>query len=280
MIIFAPLLALFALGASHPFIDAPMNLTLDPNNGLLPVPTYYSGAYHQSEHYLSSKRVEVQIDFSQIDIQSVKNSLFAGIGVQSPNCCKDGLDYGYRADLLFNSSGIFLVARAWETCDINVACGGFPWISIMHQTVTPLQQDIESVMLAMEWKKDERTVAWYYKSGSDWREYSHFIPPNIENAYFNLGVIGVGNPITNPETGNAYFYQAGVSIPHPNPAPAGSLTFDCPAYYDAEAVRHCVEMDHSPWELTLEGPMEMGDPERRNHHNYDWLQDDSKIRLT
>ncbi|MGI0037663.1 MAG: hypothetical protein ACRD99_04830, partial [Nitrososphaera sp.] len=241
----AALLAFFVLGASHPFMDAPMNLGMDPDSEQIPKPTYYSGAYHYSETYLPSKRVEVEIELAKFDPGAVKDFLFAGIGAQSPNCCKDGLDYGYRADMFFNKSGTFLVARAWETCDLNVACSGFPWISAIHQSMVPLPADsVQTVMLAMEWQRDERTVKWLYKEAeSEWKEFSHFFSPEIENPYFNLGVIPVGNPFSNPDSGNVFFYQAGVSLPEEDSGAAGAIGFHCPAYYDKDGIKQCVELE-------------------------------------
>jgi hypothetical protein len=91
-------------------------------------------------------------------------------------------------------------------------------------------------MLAAEWR--DKTVDWYYGIGGEWRRYSSFATPGIENPYFNLGVIWVGSPFTNGESKNAYFYQAGVSTSHA----AARVTFDCPAYYDKEGVKHCVAL--------------------------------------
>ena len=240
------LFGFFILGAVHPFIDAPMSLTVMDDDDLMPKPTSYSVAYHYSENYYSTKRVEVEVNLTQFNIGSVGDFLFAGMGVQSPNCCKDGLDYGYRADLFFNQSGLFLAAWAWETCDINVACSGHPWASEMHQSIVRLPSDAhsETILLAMEWQPDGRTVKWYYgKSAAEWIEYSRFISPEIENPYFNLGVIPVGNPFTNPDTGNAFFFQVGVSEPGSASSALGSIGFHCPSYYDKDGIKQCVKLE-------------------------------------
>jgi hypothetical protein len=236
-IVFVPVFAIFALAGAHVYMDAPMNLSMDAP-GAIVQPTYYAGAYHD-EKYFATKRVEVQVDLARFDDSMVKNNDFAlaGIGAQSPNCCKDGLDYGYRADVLFTKAGRYLVARAWETCDQNTGCSGLPWISIMHESKVPLQANYSSVMLAMEW--DGRTVNWYYKAGGNWSKYSSFETPGIENPYFNLGVIWVGNSFTNTGSSEAYFYQAGVSTSSPA-ASYGQVTFHCPAYYDREGEKQCV----------------------------------------
>jgi hypothetical protein len=96
-------------------------------------------------------------------------------------------------------------------------------------------------MLAMEWDKDD-TVQWHYKTGSgEWSTFSSFDPPEIENPYFNLGVIWVGNPFTNPVTNSANFYQAGVSTNRQAaPADYGQVTFECLSYYDKQSTKHCV----------------------------------------
>jgi hypothetical protein len=149
-VMFVPIFALFALAGAHVYMDAPMNLSMDAPGAIIQ-PTYYAGAYHD-EKYFATKRVEVQVDLARFDGSMVKNNDFAlaGIGAQSPNCCKDGLDYGYRADVLFTESGRYLVARAWETCDQNIGCSGLPWISTMHESKVPLPANNSSVMLAME----------------------------------------------------------------------------------------------------------------------------------
>ena len=96
----------------------------------------------------------------------------------------------------------------------------------------------------MEWQPDGRTVKWYYsKSAAEWIEYSRFISPEIENPYFNLGVIPVNNPITNPDTGNAFFFQVGVSAPGSTRGALGSIGFHCPGYYDKDGIKQCVELE-------------------------------------
>jgi hypothetical protein len=235
---FSSMITLFALVAVHPLLDAPMNLAInDSSRGAIVQPTYYSGAHHD-EPYFPTKRVEVGIDLGNFDDSMMGKSDFilAGIGAQSPNCCKDGIDYGYRADILFEDGARYLVARAWETCDQNIACSAFPWISTMHESIVSLTGNSSLVMLAMEW--NDMTVDWYYKTSGNWSKYSSFVPPEIENPYFNLGVIWVGNPNTNPVLQNAYFYQAGVSTPSKE-VQYGQITFECPSYYDKQGTKHC-----------------------------------------
>ena len=164
---FSSMIMLFALVGVHPLLDAPMNLAINDNRSVIVQPTYYAGAYHD-ERYFPTKRVEVEIDLERFDGSMIGKGDFvlAGIGAQSPNCCKDGLDYGYRADILFEEGARYLVARAWETCDQNMGCSAFPWISVMHESAVPLPGNDSAVMLAMEW--NGRTVDWYFKSSGNW----------------------------------------------------------------------------------------------------------------
>jgi len=236
---FSSLIALFALVAVHPLLDAPMNLSIADSRGAVVQPTYYAGAFHDAK-YFPTKRVEVEINLEQFDENKVQDSfVLAGIGAQSPNCCKDGLDYGYRADVLFENGARYLVARAWETCDQNMGCSAFPWMSTMHRSTVPLPRNSSTVMLAMQW--ENRTVNWYYKTGGNWSEYSSFVPPEIENPYFNLGVIWVGSPTANPDLQQAYFYQVGVSTSSKE-GQYGEITFECPSYYDKRGEKHCPQI--------------------------------------
>jgi hypothetical protein len=89
----------------------------------------------------------------------------------------------------------------------------------------------------------ERTVNWYYKTGSNnWSKYSSFVPPEIENPYFNLGVIWVGSPTANLDSQQAYFYQAGVSASNSKDAQYGQIAFECPSYYDKQGEKRCPQM--------------------------------------
>jgi len=75
---------------------------------------------------------------------------------------------------------------------------------MMHDSIVPLPDSLPSVMLAMEWDGDDITSNWYYKTDGNWSKYSSFVSPKIENPYYNLGVIWVGNLFLNHD-GNAYF---------------------------------------------------------------------------
>lgn len=285
----------FAIFAAHPLLLAPIDLLphdIEKNiNGgnddylrvvsSIPSPMYYAGAA-SNENYHSTKRVEVDLDFASLyqqqhhqgTISSNRTSgnnatnssnsdvVLAGIGAQSPNCCKDGLDYGYRADVLFTKEGAkYLVARAWETCDQNAACSCFPWRSVMHESIVPINDDSNSVSdshlaVAMEWAKDGRTVNWYYRISDNqgWTKYSSFTAPAIENPYFNLGVSSINDfiPTNNRFINSLYedvnFFQVGIATttsPSDDPSSVftgGKIVFECPAYYDTNnngGKKHC-----------------------------------------
>lgn len=284
----------FAIFAAHPLLLAPIDL-LPPgienavgNNdhrqhggddyylkllSSVPSPMHYAGA-GADENYHSTKRVEVSVNFTSLyprhannDAMSGSNNkdnasnigdvVIAGMGAQSPNCCKDGLDYGYRADVLFTNNGAtYLVARAWETCDQNAACSGFPWRSIMHESVVPIKDNYipkSSLDIAMEWAKDGRTANWYYRTmdNQGWIKYSSFTAPLIENLYFNLGVSSINDflPTKNRLINSLYedvnFFQVGIATSSPADGSSafagGKVVFECPAYYDnkGDGEKHC-----------------------------------------
>jgi hypothetical protein len=83
-----------------------------------------------------SQAVGVNVSFGNSSIHQASypnDFLAAGVGVQSPNCCKDGLDLSYRTDVIEFSNGTEAVlARAWWACDVNMACGGYSWQQLLH----------------------------------------------------------------------------------------------------------------------------------------------------
>lgn len=243
-VLFALIIANFSVLAIHPYIDAPMNLSIDTYSYTkLALPTYYDAAFH-NDKYFPTKRVEVEIDFENFDSNKIQegNFLSAGIGAQSPNCCKDGLDYGYRADILLaGKEERYLVARAWEACDHNVGCSGDTWQLRIHQAVVPFLHDSKKLIIGMGW--EDGSVNWYYKTdNADWLTYSSFMTPKIQNHAFNIGVfdrIGPHGPISNPPSGSAYFYQFGIAMSDRIVDDKSTITFRCPAYY-LEGSKHCV----------------------------------------
>lgn len=168
------------------------------------------------------------------------------MGVQSPNCCKDGLDYGYRADVMLAGDGKrYLGARAWETCDQNVACSGLPWQSKIHDERVLLPENPGSVIfLAMAFDADDKgqngkeAVRWYYRTGpaSQWVPYSSFQLPSIQNPSFNIGDYYVGpiGVLSNPPDGVVHFFQFGVASYSPDAFAShsidGTIRFLCPRF--------------------------------------------------
>lgn len=246
----------FFISASHPFLDVPMDLEKTGSSGHQTenvswnLPTYYSGLIYTHEHF-PTKRVEIEVDFADLNQSILQNGspVLAGMGAQSPNCCKDGLDYGYRADILFGSNGNrYLVARAWGVCDQNVACSAMPWQQEIHKGIVPLQSESRRVALAMEIDSDERFARWYYKTAADdrWSVFSSFQLPDIENPYFNIGDFKDISPLAvlfNPPSGVAHFYQFGIASSNKAALDYGkaSISFSCPAYYTIDDnQRHCI----------------------------------------
>lgn len=64
----------------------------------------YSGGYLSTNRVVTGG-VGVSVNFQNTSIaSSPSNFLAAGVGDQSPNCCKDGLDLAYRADAILFSN--------------------------------------------------------------------------------------------------------------------------------------------------------------------------------
>jgi hypothetical protein len=181
----------------------------------------YSGGYLASNE-IRVPGVSVSVNFGNSSIstasQSSSNFLAAGVGVQSPNCCKDGLDSAYRADaVLFTNGTEGLLARAWWACDVNMACDGYSWQQLLHFQEFALPRGTLSnwVDIQMNWTTLSK-IGWYYRvhysangNITPWILYSTFTPPKIQNHYFDAGLIYVGSG--NHPNDDAFFYQFGVS---------------------------------------------------------------------
>src|SRR5205807_1162357 len=86
---------------------------------------------------------------------TVKATVAQGIGVQSPNCCVDGWDFGWRADVLLLPNGSLMISgSSWETCDGNANCGGYFWEHLWYHSQTTLNpQNISTpIYLRMQWE--------------------------------------------------------------------------------------------------------------------------------
>ena len=185
---------------------------------------------------ITPKAVGVSLSFGNSTINQAKfpdNFLAAGIGDQSPNCCKDGLDLAYRADAIEFSNGTeAVVARAWWACDVNIACGGYSWQQLLHIGIVKLPPGALAgwVDLEMNWTSNT-LIQWFYRlggGGSPWVLYSSFTPPKIQNHYWDAGLYFVGSG--NQPTEYAYFSQFGVSSATPISAGSWNVTERCPDY--------------------------------------------------
>jgi len=135
--------------------------------------------------------------------------------VQSPNCCIDGWDLGWRADaFLMANSSIIVSGSAWTTCDSNANCGGYFWQYLRyHAQVILNQQNTSSpIYLRMMWEpvtingQSLYEANWYYNTTSTpWTRYGSFIPDFREGHYFDIGLPG----------GGTYFYQFGIGSKTP-----------------------------------------------------------------
>jgi len=195
----------------------------------------YSAGYLAIPRVVSqSVGINVSLGNTTISQNEYPNDfLAAGVGDQSPNCCKDGLDLAYRADVIEFSNGTEAVlARAWWACDYVMACGGYNWQQLLHLGSLDLPAGALSnwVELQMNWT-DSQDIQWFYRihyesngSITPWILYSNFIPPKIQNHYWDAGLLGAGNP----PIGYALFYQFGVSSAYPITNGNWQVFVECP----------------------------------------------------
>jgi hypothetical protein len=200
--------------------------------------TFVYSAGYLSIPRVTSQSVGVNVSFGNttIDPATFPNDfLAAGIGDQSPNCCKDGLDLAYRADAIMFSNGTeAVVGRAWWACDLNMACGGYSWQQLLHIGSAKLPKGTLSnwIDLEMNWTSTT-SIQWFYRvhfitNGSEtpWILFSSFTPPRIQNHYWDAGLFPVGE--ANQPTYYAYFLQFGVSSAYPINARSWNVSFQCP----------------------------------------------------
>jgi hypothetical protein len=188
------------------------------------------------------------------------NFLAAGVGDQSPNCCKDGLDLSYRADAIqFTNGTEAVLARAWWACDVNLACGGYSWQHLLFIGSKQLPSGALSnwVELQMNWTIG-RNIDWFYRihynnsSTTPWYLYSTFTVPEIQNHYWDAGLFYVGEG--NHPGGYAYFYQFGVSSAYPITSGNWKVFVECPNIV-LNGTRECIPAtdyingSHSFWKV-------------------------------
>jgi len=201
-------------------------------NGVVPkitpvaTPTFYQGIPVYAGAYMDTPsggstgvRLTVDLKSNQSSIES-NNFLSAGLGVHSPNCCVDGIDFSYRFDVyLFNNGNESLVASAWEICDNNAACGGHSWKDLMFiYSERLLNPNASAVLLQLEWMG--HSVYWSYQVGHDpFANFTSFAAPRQENPGFNIGELG----------GGFHFFQFGIMSRYPIPHSGWSANFECPS---------------------------------------------------
>ncbi|MCL4518659.1 MAG: hypothetical protein M1587_05605, partial [Thaumarchaeota archaeon] len=196
----------------------------------------YAGGYLAIPRVVSQS-VGVNVSFGHTTINQTgypNDFLSAGVGDQSPNCCKDGLDLAYRADVVMFSNGTeAAVARAWWACDVNIACGGYSWQQLLHLGLVRLPVGALSnwVELEMNWSSPT-SVEWFYKmtsangTSTSWTLFSSFTPPKIQKDYWDAGLFLVGT--ANLPEEYAYFYQFGVSSAYPINQASWQVFEKCP----------------------------------------------------
>ncbi len=200
----------------------------------LPSYPYVAGFYNSTKYRVCC--VEIGVSFSKADpaLLAPDNFLMAGMGVQSPNCCIDGWDFGWRADaFLMPDRSVVVSGSAWGTCDTNANCGGIFWQYLRYHTRVVLHPENTStpIFLRMMWEPSSASpigsqVNWYYNTtGVPWQIFGSFIPDYREGPYFDIGSEGTGGIIAgNPNIPQkfAYFFQFGVASKKTCPGLDGS----------------------------------------------------------
>lgn len=201
--------------------------------------TVYAGGF-MTRSFLRLKGVSVGVSFAGTNASSIQpdNFLSGGIGIHSPHCCVDGIDFGYRFDAyLFHDGSEMLTAEAWEICDWNMACGGHSWQDLMLFRDEKITPSISSnLQLFLEWKN--RTVVWSYSvNQGPLQNLTSFVPPAVDNPYFNVGTLGSIPPSPEPpsryfptQATGFYFFQYGLMSAYPIGHGGWAVSFDCPSY--------------------------------------------------
>jgi len=184
---------------------------------------YVAGYYNSTQYRVCCLELGVSFVEANLKLLAPDNFLMAGMGVQSPNCCVDGWDLGWRADVfLLPNSSLIVSGSSWTTCDSNANCGGYFWQQLRyHAQVTLNPQNISKpIYLRMMWEpvsingQTFYQANWYYNTTSvAWTRFGNFLPDFREGPYFDIGIPG-GVP-TNLPGGATYFYQFGVASKYP-----------------------------------------------------------------
>lgn len=212
--------------------------------------TAYVGGFATMD-FLRLPGVAVTVSFAGTNFTSIQpdNFLSGGLGVHAAHCCVDGIDFSYRFDAyLFHDGSEALVATAWEICDWNMACGGHSWQDLLFLHDEPLGNlPLSSTLhLFLQWGKG-RVVYWSYAiDQSATRNFTSFLPPPQENAYFTVGTQGyiptspesprsfytdsIASTVASPNAPGYYFFQYGMMSGFPIGRPGWAVSFTCPSY--------------------------------------------------
>jgi hypothetical protein len=229
---------------------APTTPTDGAASGFVIGPSVYVGGF-DTQPFIRPESVAVSMSFAGTNVSSIQpdNYLSAGLGVHATNCCVDGIDYGFRFDVyLFHDGSEALVASSWEDCDWIMACGGHSWQDLLFLQKEQLNASLASQLhLFLQWKG--RAVYWSYAVGeASPSNFTSFMPPAKENAYFTVGTLG-GIPATPqppealrgdsalgalaaPNAKGYYFFQYGVMSAYPIGHLGWQVTFVCPSYLE------------------------------------------------
>ncbi len=224
----------------------PGNLTLG-----LPSYPYVAGFYNSTQYRICCLEIGVRFAMAKPQLLAPNNFLMAGMGVQSPNCCIDGWDFGWRADVfLLPNRSMVVSGSSWGTCDGNGNCGGYFWQHLRyHSQVTINPQNLSSpIFLRMMWESGRTN--WYYNTtGVAWQRFGSFLPDFREGPYFDIGVVGCCGAGNTPQR-YAYFYQFGVASK--TPVPGWSVLLMYPSFQYQGSWRlmekaNIIQGDYSFW---------------------------------
>ena len=251
---------------AHNFWDASVlfasSISSSPGEPTLGQPFYpYVGGYYNSTQYrICCVEIGVSISMANPRILAPDNFLLAGMGVQSPNCCVDGWDFGWRADVLLLPNGSLMISgSSWETCDGNANCGGYFWEHLWYHSQTTLNPGNIStpIYLRMQWEpitvdgQPRSLVNWYYNTtGVAWTRFGSYFPDRRLGTYFDIGLSG--GPASEIPQGSAFLYQFGVASKLPVPGWSVSLFYPSFQYQGSWRTMeraNIVQGDFSYWKV-------------------------------
>jgi len=252
--------------AENGFFDASVLYasSTSPGSGHLilgqPYYPYVGGFYNSTQYRICCVEIGVSISMPNPQTLTSNNFLMAGMGIQSPNCCVDGWDFGWRADaFLLSNRSLVISGSSWETCDGNANCGGYIWEHLWYHTqITINPRNISTpIFLRMNWTsasvngQPQGEVCWYYNtSGTSWTQYGSYVPDQRLGTYFDIGLSG--GPLATVPEGTALLSQFGVASK--TPVSGWNVTFLDPSFVDQGAWRvmeHAgvVQGDYSYWKV-------------------------------